>query len=184
MSSHIPQIRNPNQGLDWEMPGGRDLCRARPPRAGRLPCRTRGGRGCQPGREAVPVSCNSSHKYVSQAGRGVQPRTRRALSVPLGLPGRDRRQLEVERCPPFLLPSLPGPAAGPGGVVGRRVLLPEGGMGVRSRRPSPRVNSPAPSPRETAGSTWHPRPSPRGVCLRNGHHGVGEKRTVRFHVSG
>lgn len=87
MSSHIPQIRNPNQGLDWEMPGGRDLCRARPPRAGRLPCRTRGGRGCQPGREAVPVSCNSSHKYVSQAGRGVQPRTRRALSVPLGLPG-------------------------------------------------------------------------------------------------
>lgn len=98
--------------------------------------------------------------------------------MPLGLPGLGR-QLEVERCPPFFLPHPAWPSCGVGGIVGRRVLLPVGWMGVHSRRLPPRVNSPAPWPPGRARVA--PGPSgrvPRGARLRNGHHRVGEKRTV------
>lgn len=98
--------------------------------------------------------------------------------MPLGLPGLGR-QLEVEQCPPFFLPHPAWPSCGVGGIVGRRVLLPVGWMGVHSRRLPPRVNSPAPWPPGRARVA--PGPSgrvPRGARLRNGHHRVGEKHTV------
>lgn len=73
---------------------------------------------------------------------------------------------------------------GQGASSGDASCCPKGGWVCAADAHLPELTALPHRPGETAGSTWHPRPSPRGVCLRKGHHGVGEKRTVRFHVSG
>lgn len=89
------------------------------------PCSSAGRWGSQgglPGQRGFACQLHSSHKYLSQAGQGIQLWKRRTLSVPPLSSWGLGRQLQMEEQPTSVLPPPRSclAEAGPGGHPGER----------------------------------------------------------------